>query len=119
MKIINHLLRKRSTLPKISVSENEFIVLDLVAKFNESGICTADMQVELAKLTGKEWRMATLYGLITELGSKRLIQNSALSHPDNGGRPRKLYSLTEGGQLAQRLGEQLVSVGTGSMPIPA
>ena len=93
----------------ISLSGREIAVLAAVRKNGRTGVCAADLQRTIAKETGKEPRLATLYGTIADLERKSLLATEESVLPKNGGRPRRLFKLTENGQLALSLGEAMVA----------
>lgn len=91
----------------ISLTGKEIAVLEAVKRNEATGVCAADIQRILSVELGKEARLATLYGAISDLERKNLIEESGFSPPDQGGRPRRLFKLTENGRLAHALGEAM------------
>ncbi len=95
--------------PAISLTGKEIALLDAVRRTEPTGACAADLQRAIAKETGKEPRLATLYGAISELERKKLLETTASAHPEKGGRPRRLFKLTKNGHLALALGEAIAA----------
>jgi hypothetical protein len=94
--------------PTISLSGREIALLDAVGRAGATGVCAADLQRAIAAVTGKEPRLATLYGAISDLQRKGLL-GSASSVEETAGRPRRLFKLTRSGRLALNLGEAMAS----------
>jgi hypothetical protein len=93
----------------ISLSGREIAVLDAVRKVGPTGACAADLQSAIAAATSKEPRLATLYATILDLQKKGLLEAASSSLPENGGRPRRQFTLTSRGRLAHQLGEEMAS----------
>ncbi|MDP3254910.1 MAG: helix-turn-helix transcriptional regulator [Bosea sp. (in: a-proteobacteria)] len=93
---------------KISLDGRDIAILEAV-KRGRSGICTADILAMIEKETGKEIRLATVYNTVLDLEKKGLIKTSGSSSADNGGRPRRLFSITSTGNLALTLGEEIAN----------
>ncbi|MFC5505181.1 PadR family transcriptional regulator [Bosea massiliensis] len=83
----------------IALSGREIAVLEAI-RLNPTGICAADILTLIEEQTGKQPRLATVYDTILGLEKKNLIRSSGISSAPNGGRPRKLFELTEIGQKA-------------------
>lgn len=92
----------------IGISAKEIAALEAIRAIGIQGACCADLQEKIAEHTGKEPRIATLYGLLTEMERKGLIAPFQTSQHDKGGRPRQVYRLTESGRRAIALGEAMV-----------
>lgn len=95
---------------EVSLSGREVALLEAVRIAGPTGACAADLQRVIGKEIGKEPRLATLYGAITDLERKGLLQIVASDQPTNGGRPRRLFALTKNGRLALTLGEAMANV---------
>lgn len=96
----------------VSLSGREIAVLDAVRRCGATGVCAADLQSAIAAATDREPRLATLYATILELQKKGLLEAASTSLPENGGRPRRLFTLTSRGRLAHQLGEEMASAAT-------
>lgn len=95
--------------PAISLTGKEIALLEAIRMNGSTGVCAADVQRAIAKGTGKEPRLATLYGAIIDLERKGLLEITGSTLPDKGGRPRRLFALTKNGRLALALGEAMAS----------
>ena len=99
-----HLFHAASS--KIGISAKEIAALKAIWEMGGQACC-ADLQEKITEHTGKEPRIATLYGLLTDMERKGLIEPFHTSQHDKGGRPRQLYQLTESGRQAIALGEAM------------
>jgi hypothetical protein len=95
--------------PTISLSGREIALLDAIRRTGTMGACAADLQLAITDATGKEPRLATLYGTLSDLQRKGLLETSRDSIEETGGRPRRLFNLTKKGRLALDLGEAMAS----------
>lgn len=102
--------------PAVSLSGKEIAVLEAIRLSGPTGVCAADLQRIIADEIGQEPRLATLYGAITDLERKGLLETAASSLPDRGGRPRRLFALTPRGRLALNLGEAMAADAQGLVP---
>jgi hypothetical protein len=105
--LINFFSSERA--PTISLSGREFALLDAIRRTEPIGACAADLQRAIAAETGKDPRLATLYGAILDLQRKGLVETSGSALAEAGGRPRRLFKLTRNGHLALTLGEAMAS----------
>lgn len=105
-----HLFRE-SRQSDISVTGKEMAVLSVIRTTGDIGICAADVSTVLKKETGKEPRLATVYSVLMKLEEKNLIESASMSQAGSGGRPRRLFRLTEAGELAIQLGDMMFSKG--------
>lgn len=92
----------------IALNGRDIAILEAVRR-SRAGICTADVLSMIEKETGKEIRLATVYNTILDLEAKGLIKTSGSASSENGGRPRRLFSITATGELALSLGERMAS----------
>ncbi|SEG61086.1 helix-turn-helix transcriptional regulator [Bosea lathyri] len=92
----------------IALNGRDIAILEAV-KTSRAGVCTADVLAMIEKEINKEIRLATVYNTILDLEAKGLIKTSGSSSSDNGGRPRRLFSITPTGELALSLGEKMAS----------
>ncbi|HEY0028276.1 MAG TPA: hypothetical protein VGC35_10430 [Allosphingosinicella sp.] len=91
----------------ISLTGKEIAVLSVASSTSDTGICAADVTSTLAREIGKEPRLSTIYNIIIGLERKGLIKPIGYSSGENGGRPRRLFSITETGELALSLAERM------------
>lgn len=93
----------------VSLSGKEIAILDAVHQLGSVGICAADLQAALAAANSKNPRVATVYSAILGLERKGLLSVVSSSLPEKGGRPRRLFAMTERGRLAHQLGAAIAS----------
>ena len=93
--------------PTVSLTAKHLAVLAGVRVLGPVGACCADLQRKIHADCGHEPRLATLYSLLADLERKGLLKTVDLAPPDNGGRPRRLYQLTNAGLRAIALGETI------------
>ncbi|MDA1027789.1 MAG: PadR family transcriptional regulator [Bacteroidetes bacterium] len=82
------------------LTRSEEYILLAVWKLQEEAY-TLPIQARLEEITGRDWSLSSVYAPLERLVSQNLI-NSDLTDPlpERGGRPKRIYRLTNGGRKA-------------------
>lgn len=94
--------------PAITLSIKELSILDIIKIKGESGICAADVASAISDENKKEPRLSTVYNIVLDLEKKGLIAQSGVADSE-GGRPRRIFSITKLGNDSLNIGRSIYS----------
>ena len=93
------------------LSRSEEYILLAVWKLQKEAY-TLPIQDRLSEITGRSWSLSSVYAPLERLVKKNMIDSRLTdARPERGGRPKRIYRLTEDGRQAlleiQRVGQTM------------
>ena len=98
----------------IALTAQDFAVLDAYRSLGKRSACAADVFLVLQRELKKDPRIPTVYKVVTKLRDLGLLEDVGESSAPNGGRPRRLFQLTEEGRRALSVADSMAAHSSGA-----
>jgi hypothetical protein len=93
----------------ITLGAQDFAVLDAYRALGTKSACAADLYTFLRKNLKRDPRLPTIYKIVARLREVGLLEDVGEAVAPEGGRPRRLYRLTQEGRRALSLGYRMAA----------